>query len=148
MSWDQILMDEGEIRLESWQTKVKRPRTIEFNDGPKEQKPFNAALRAWLAAYRSNPILPGSWRRHLDHVKREAGFGTPTEKEPHLKPWVPDVMRHTAISFFFRLTGSFGAAAELFGNSEQKIRQHYKARVSSLDTRKFYDLRPTKGSRR
>jgi hypothetical protein len=58
-------------------------------------------------------------------------------------------MRHTAISHYFRKTGSSGQAAEQFGNSENIIRKHYQARVSTADTKAFYALRPAKkGARR
>ena len=62
--------------------------------------------------------------------------------QPHLRPWVPDVLRHTAISHYFRLTGSYGRTAEQFGNSEGIIKKHYQGRVSSEETKQFYALRP------
>jgi hypothetical protein len=56
-------------------------------------------------------------------------------------------MRHTAISHFFRDCGSYGRAAEQFGNSEAIIKKHYQGRVSSADTKKFYGIRPkTRGN--
>jgi hypothetical protein len=60
-----------------------------------------------------------------------------------LKPWVSDILRHTAISHYFRATGSYGRTAEQFGNSESIIKKHYQSRVSSKDTKRFYGLRPT-----
>jgi hypothetical protein len=57
-------------------------------------------------------------------------------------------MRHTAISHYFRKTGSYGLTAEQFGNSEAIIKRHYQGRVSSEDTRKFYALLPKKGVKR
>jgi hypothetical protein len=55
---------------------------------------------------------------------------------------VPDILRHTAISHYFRATGSYGRTAEQFGNSESIIKKHYQSRVSSKDTKRFYALRP------
>jgi hypothetical protein len=52
-------------------------------------------------------------------------------------------MRHTAISCYFRQTGSFGLTAEYFGNSEAIIKAHYKGRVTSEDAQAFYALAPT-----
>jgi hypothetical protein len=63
-----------------------------------------------------------------------------------LKPWPVDVMRHTAISHYFRQTGSYGQTAEQFGNSESIIKRHYQGRVSSEDTKAFYALAPKKGN--
>jgi hypothetical protein len=51
-------------------------------------------------------------------------------------------MRHTAISHFFRLTGSYGRTAEEFGNSESIIKAHYQGWVTSQDTKHFCSLKP------
>jgi hypothetical protein len=56
-------------------------------------------------------------------------------------------LRHTAISHYFRATGSYGRTAEQFGNSEGIIKKHYQGRVSSADTKKFYALRPVAAPR-
>ena len=130
LTWEAVNLDDGEIRLDAATTKTGRPRVIEFNDGPPEQRPFNAALAAWLRAARGGSFAPtvDTWLA----VRREAGITT----------WIPDAPRHTAISHYFRLTGSYGRAAALFGNSESIIKAHYAARVSSEDTRRFYALRP------
>jgi hypothetical protein len=61
--------------------------------------------------------------------------------------WVPDIFRHTAISHYFRKTGSYGQTAEQFGNSEAIIKRHYQGRVSSEDTKIFYAIAP-KGGRK
>jgi hypothetical protein len=51
-------------------------------------------------------------------------------------------MRHTAISHFFRKTGSYGLTAERHGNSEAIIRDHYQGKVTSEQTKAFYALIP------
>ena len=61
-----------------------------------------------------------------------------------LEKWTPDIMRHTAISHYFRRTGSYGFAAEQFDNSEAIIKSHYQGRVSSAETKGFYRLFPGK----
>jgi len=66
---------------------------------------------------------------------------------PHaagIAQWPSDVARHTAISHFFRMTGSYGLTAEQFGNSESIIKLHYQGRVTSEDTKRFYMLKPLK----
>ena len=149
LPWNQVNMVDKEIRLEAWQTKDKRPRTIAFNDGPKEQAPFNLILQTWLTAYQDKPFFPRNWRRDFDVIKRAAGFGgravsskAVSSKDGELKAWTKDIMRHTAISHYFRLTGSYGRAAEMFGNSESIIKSNYQGRVTSADTKRFYALLP------
>jgi len=51
-------------------------------------------------------------------------------------------MRHTAISHYFRKTGSYGFTAEQFGNSEAIIKNHYQGRVSSEESKAFYQIMP------
>ena len=134
LTWQAINLKDREIRLEGPQTKTGKPRVVSICD----------TLAAWLKAYKDEPIFPSNWRRRFDRVQAAAGYGTPTKKRPDLKPWPVDVMRHTAISHYFRKTGSYGQTAEQFGNSEAIIKNHYQGRVSSEDTAKFYAIRPAK----
>lgn len=141
LDWSAVNLADREIRLESHQTKTKRPRVIAIDN----------TLAAWLRAYKGKPIYPSNWRKDLDTIKAAAGFGNPSrltqkqrKKVGTLKPWPDDVLRHTAISHYFRSTGSYGRTAEQFGNSEAIIKRHYQGRVSSEDTKKFYSLKPAK----
>lgn len=138
LTWQSVNLKDREIRLEPHQVKTGRKsgrgRTIAICD----------TLHAWLKKYEGKSFYPSNWRKKFDRVKRAAGFGTPDEKKKHLKPWPADICRHTAISNYFRKTGSYGQTAEQFGNSECIIKSHYQGRVSSEDTKKFYQLRPTK----
>ncbi|HNQ89554.1 MAG TPA: site-specific integrase [Verrucomicrobiota bacterium] len=134
LTWDHINMQDGEIRLEGHMTKTGRSRVVEFNDGPVEQKPFNACAAAWLKACKGRPFTVGKLHKELREMRREAGF----------KQWHPDIARHTAVSCFVRLVGSYGATGMMFDNSEAVIKTHYQGRVSSEDARRFYSLRPTK----
>jgi integrase len=139
LTWEQVNFADKEIRLESIQTKTKTARVITIQP----------TLMKWLAAHKGKTFFPANWRREFDAVKAAAGFtgranhdGTDTGK-----PFPHDVMRHTAISHFFRDCGSYGLTAEQFGNSEAIIKKHYQGRVSSADTKKFYGIRPkTRGN--
>lgn len=142
LTWAQIFLADGQIRLDGIQTKTGRPRVIDFGDGPREQGPFNRALRTWLSACEGRPIFPPSALKDFAAIRRAAGFGR------GLKPWAPDVMRHTAVSAYVRLVGSYAEAANLFGNSEQIIRTHYFARMTTAAVAEFYALRPAKGGSR
>ncbi len=122
LTWGQVNFHDGEIRLEAAQTKTGRGRMVKICP----------TLAAWLRAYQGKPFYPAGWRKGFAAVKEAAG----------LKEWTPDVMRHTAISHFFRKCGSYGFTGEQFGNSEAVIKSHYQGRVSSEDTRAFFRLMP------
>jgi integrase len=138
LTWPAVNLKDSEIRLEGRQTKTGAPRVIMICD----------TLKAWLAKFEGKPFFPVNWRRDFDAVKQVIGYGRKTTKDPDLKPWPVDVLRHTAISHYFRQTGSYGQTAEQFGNSESVIKKHYAARVSSEDTKQFYALLPAKGGRK
>jgi integrase len=141
LQWSSVNLRDREIRLEANQTKTGRKtgrgRVIEICD----------TLAAWLSAYEGRPFFPANWRKEFDLIKEAAGFGTPTEDRPRLKPWTEDVARHTAISHYFRKTGSYGKTAEQFGNSEAIIKKHYQARVSTQDSEQFYAILPKGGAK-
>ncbi|OQC24651.1 MAG: site-specific tyrosine recombinase XerC [Verrucomicrobia bacterium ADurb.Bin063] len=137
LTWDGVNLADGEIRLEASQCKTRRPRTVKIGK----------TLSAWLTRYKGKPFFPVNWRNDFDDVKRAAGFGN-SEKDKRLTRWTGDVMRHTAISHYFRQCGSYGLTAEWAGNSEQIIKDHYQGKVSTEDTKKFYALLPKKGGRK
>ena len=131
--WDQVNLGDGEIRIKSTQTKTGKGRIVEIQP----------TLKAWLQVYKGiDEIYRPSFAAGLREVRSKIGYGTPTEEMPDLKPWVPDTLRHTAISHYFRLTGSYGRSAEQFGNSEAIIKRHYQSRVSSEETKQFYGILP------
>ena len=133
LTWDQVNLTDGEIRLKSTQTKTGKGRIVTICK----------TLKAWLSRYRkSGDIYRPTYDLELKGLRASIGYGPKTVEQPHLKPWVPDVLRHTAISHYFRATGSYGRTAEQFGNSEGIIKKHYQGRVTSEETKRFYALRP------
>ena len=131
--WDQVNLTDGEIRLKGTQTKTGKGRIVVIDK----------TLKAWLTKYRkAGEIYRPTYDLELRDLRAQIGYGPKTEAQPDLKPWVPDVLRHTAISHYFRQTGSYGRTAEQFGNSEGIIKKHYQGRVTSADTKQFYALRP------
>ena len=133
LTWDQVNLTDSEIRLKGTQTKTGKGRIVTICK----------TLKAWLSRYRkSGDIYRPTYDLELKGLRASIGYGPKTEEQPHLKPWVPDVLRHTAISHYFRATGSYGRTAEQFGNSEGIIKKHYQGRVSSEETKRFYALRP------
>lgn len=127
LKWEAVNLDDREIRLEGVHTKTGRARVVAICD----------TLHAWLVAYKDQPFFPSGWHKRFRAVKKAAGITT----------WPVDVMRHTAVSHFFRKTGSYGLTAEQFGNSEAIIKMHYAARTSTADTEKFFALRPAKSGK-
>ena len=138
LAWSQINLADRQISLTSDQTKTKRNRTVKIHP----------VLAAWLQKYRDKPIYGPNWRRDFDAVKAAAGFGgrgaSGDGEETKLTPWTVDIMRHTAISHYFRDCGSFGFTAEQFDNSEAIIKAHYKnqTNATSAHTKAFYQLTP------
>jgi integrase len=129
LHWEQVNLSDLEIRIEAHQSKVKRPRVVSICP----------TLAAWLKACKDIPFCQPNHTRRFIAVKALAfGKGQPLAK---------DILRHTGISHYFRKTGSYGQAAEQFGNSEQIIKLHYQGRVTTEDTAKFYALRPAKRSK-
>jgi integrase len=124
LSWEQINLKDGEITIHATQSKTGRGRTVKI--GP--------SLKAWLKKYHDKSIYPKNWQKKFATARKVAG----------LQKWTPDIMRHTAISHYFRQTGSYGYTAEQFDNSEAIIKSHYQGRVSSADTKAFYRLLPGK----
>jgi len=135
VTWDQVNLVDGEIRLKGTQTKTGKGRIVAMGK----------TLKEWLHRYRkSGEIYRSTYEIELRALRTRIGYGSKTEAQPGLKPWVPDVLRHTAVSHYFRASGSYGQTAEQFGNSEAIIKKHYQGRVSSADTKKFYAIRPRK----
>jgi integrase len=163
LTWEQVNLTDGEIRIDSKQTKTGKGRTVKICP----------TLAAWLKGCKGKPFFPANWRRDFAAIKAMAGFehtrwtvgarkyddtvkvirkGREVAKEKrdwkkeHVagKRFAPDVLRHTAISHYFRQSGSYGFTAEQFGNSEAIIKAHYQSRVSSADTEAFYKMRPTR----
>jgi integrase len=131
LTWDNVNLEDKEIRLDPIQTKTKKGRVMAICP----------TLLAWLKAYKETPFYPTNCRAKFEAVKTAAGFGNP-KVDPTRTKWTVDVLRHTAISHYFRLTGSYGQTAEQFGNSEAIIKAHYQGRVSTSDTKAFYSLKP------
>jgi len=123
VSWSQVNLRDGEIRLEGHQTKTNKPRVLPVND----------TLRAWLA--QAANFKPGFSRRRFREIVAAAG----------ITPWTQDVLRHTGISHLVRLRDSFAEVAQIAGNSETMIRRHYLGRTTSDETARFFALRPTDG---
>lgn len=134
LTWPQINLTDKQITLTSEQSKTKRNRVVNIQP----------TLATWLKRYKDKPITQKNWRRDFDAVKLAAGFSGRVVNEETI-PWTVDVMRHTAISHFFRDCGSYGLTSEQFDNSESIIKRHYQnqANATTKHTKAFYKLTPS-----
>ena len=120
---------DGVFRVESMQSKTKESRTIEADP----------VLLVWLKECDERPAVdPQNSKLLWAEFKAMA----------RLKRWIPDGLRHTAISHYFRRTGSYGLTAEWAGNSEEVIKQNYQARTTVADTARYWRLFPSREARK
>lgn len=98
----------------------------------------------WLKRYLKSdlPIKPANWRKDFDHIKKEAGYGSPTEEMPSLEPWPQDVLRATGISYRYELKKHEGEVAAWAGTSPNIIHKHYRGLVRPADVTIFWNFEP------
>lgn len=127
LRFDRRRVKDGLVRLEATETKTAKPRVIEADPL------FLAWLREWPRDTVPAPAgTRQSWARFLKLARVR---------------WIPDGLRHTAVSHFFRRCGSYGLTAEWAGNSEAVIKAHYQARTSAAETAAFWSLFPARADR-
>lgn len=120
---------DGQLTIPAHHTKTGRART--FAADP--------LLKAWLKVCSEGPVAdPQGDRRLWNQMRTKA----------RLDRWIHDGLRHTAISHFFRRSGSYGLTAEWAGNSEAVIKAHYQGRVSVAEATKFWQLFPNRPERK
>ena len=110
----------------------------------------------WLKPHADDktPFCGANWRKDFDAVKLAAGFGNPDHKPAGdetveamqqrlaLKPWTPDILRHTGISNHLAFFQHEGKTAAWAGNSPDIIQRHYKGLVKQPDAKEFWKLTP------
>ena len=119
---------DGQLRLEARHSKVGRARTSDVDP----------VLAAWLKLCPHGPVSDPQKSKLLWAQLRA---------KARLSRWIPDGLRHTAISHYFRRCGSYGTTAEWAGNSEAVIREHYQARTTVAETAAFWSLFPGRKQR-
>lgn len=119
---------DGFLRIEPKQSKTGSGRTIEADP----------VLLAWMTECPEGPVA--------DPQKSKLLWGG-LKAKARLTRWIPDGLRHTAVSHYFRRSGSYGLTAEWAGNSESVIREHYQARTSAADSARFWGLFPRRTER-
>lgn len=134
LTWADIDLEARTITVGAHIAKMRSRRVVEISDN----------LAEWLAphALKQTPIAGANWRRDFDAVKTSVGYGTPTEGQPDLQPWTPDILRHTAISHHYAMHQHEGKTAAWAGNSPDMIHKHYKGLVKASDAAAFWQLSP------
>jgi len=131
LTWDKINLKDGEIRVVKGKTDT--PRLVELPE---------CLISLLQQCDPSQPIYPTNFRRIWGEVRRAAGFKSglsgKAEADKHLKLWVKDIMRHTAISYRVRATGDIFTTATWAGNSPEIIKRHYLGLVTQAEQKKFF----------
>ena len=126
LNWEDILLDQKQIRVKKETTKVKEKRFV----------PIEANLACWLNRVENkiglvtNPVnLPTRLK------KFHKAFCTEGK-------WVPDIMRHTYASYWLGRTKDRPHLAENMGTSLKMIKKHYKEAVTDEDAVAYWRIFP------
>jgi integrase len=119
LSWADIDIDAGLLRIEAAASKVRQRRVVELP----------SACVAWL---RLGGDLPAANVRHrLNAIAKRCG----------LLPWPRDGLRHSAASYWHALHGEVVTARNL-GHSEAVLHRHYRALVTPAEAQTFFEIVP------
>ncbi|MDA7916032.1 tyrosine-type recombinase/integrase [Verrucomicrobia bacterium] len=135
LKWSSIDLETGLITVDDEVSKLRDRRNIEI---PKIKG--IPMLRAWLGPYAKQAarIVGQGWKWKFDAIKEEVGWNTEG------RPFVPDLIRHTSISYHLEWCKNEGETALWAGNSPNIIHKHYKGLVKPKDGEKFWALTPAK----
>lgn len=121
-------LKDGLLRMEGKQTKTGKPRTSDVDP----------VLSEWLKRCPDSPVSdPQKSKLLWSQLRAKA----------KLSRWIPDGLRHTAVSHYFRRCGSYGETSEWAGNSESIIKDHYQARTTAAETAAFWTMFPDRQQR-
>ena len=139
LTWEDVNLGQKTITIQGKGAKMRERRIVELS----------ANLVDWLSrfALARPPFVGKNWRRDFDAVKRKAGYGGRGKKAaqkqaPEMKPWTPDIMRHTAISMHLAQHQHEGRTASWAGNSPDIIQRHYRGLVNPSDATQFWAITP------
>lgn len=146
ITWEQINLEDGEIRVIKGKRNKKRTVVISAN------------LILWLKMCdQSRPIYPKGFKNKWAAVRRAAGFRGGTivthskkaevvrkkkAEESARKPWVKDYGRHTGISCHVRAGEDSGKTATWAGTSKEMIEEHYDGLVTGSQAKEFWSIVP------
>lgn len=132
LTWDSVDLKARTVTIQGGAAKMRKRRVVEISK--------NAAELLAPHALRQTPIHGLNWRRDFDAVKRRAGYGGRAGGSETVKPWGPDIMRHTGVSHHFAFHKHEGKTAEWAGNSPDMIHRHYKGLVTDSEAAAFWKI--------
>jgi integrase len=130
LTWKQVDLEAGVIRLTGEDTKTHSMRNVEIS----------ANLRAWLKAYPGTGMLAPNrtqYRFRQEKVAKAAG----------LDGWPVDVARHTFATMHYNAHQNAAATmAQLghFGNPTTFLRHYKGVQASPAEVKAFWELKPKK----
>jgi integrase len=133
LTWAKIDLAEGTVTIDGSMAKTRQRRVVKLST--------NAI--AWLEPFAVSrpPFTFTNFQRDFAKVKNGAKFNG-KEGTKGMRAWVPDYMRHTAISNHFAHNKHEGETASWAGNSPNVIHRHYKALVKEADAKEFWEITP------
>lgn len=161
INWDDFTWREKESTLVvSYQVgKVTSRRVVKLPENCVEWiRPFDR---------KTGPVINCSyaqWRGVFDYIRAMAGYKVYGQHFKHLDPdlakvsndttrekWVPDVLRHTAISYFLEIhDGNKDKTSSWAGNSPAVIDQHYRSLIKgdkdfspTQQAKAYWEIRPS-----
>lgn len=132
LTWESVDLKARTVTIQGGAAKMRKRRVVEISK--------NAAALLAPHALSQTPIRGSNWRRDFDAVKRRAGYGGRAGGSEAVKPWGPDVMRHTGVSHHFAFHKHEGKTAEWAGNSPDVIHRHYKGLVTDPEAAAFWKI--------
>jgi integrase len=127
LTWDDIqLGSSSTVTIRAAAAKLRARRLVDI--------PPNAVQ--WLQPFQlgRTPLVPATFARDWRAIREAAGFD--------VSLWVPDVLRHSGISYHLAMHEHEGRVAMQAGNSPDVVQQHYKGLVAKTDAISFWNLRP------
>ncbi|MFN7138999.1 MAG: tyrosine-type recombinase/integrase [Limisphaerales bacterium] len=142
LTWDDVNLEEKFIVVRA-KAKTRTRRVVQISDN----------LVEWLAPFKlkRRPIFWSRLPKHFQRMRIQAGF-RPAEKSnlpvssehKHLKPWVEDYMRHTAVSAHLAHHQSEDKTALWAGHAVEVLHSNYKGLTTVKDAAEYWEIRPQK----
>ncbi|MBP7829586.1 MAG: tyrosine-type recombinase/integrase [Kiritimatiellae bacterium] len=128
LTWEDINFETREIYVSPEAAKTSEDRFVPMQDN----------LVEWLQ------LIPDAARKGMLDWDRTA-FQAIRKNAGVLEKWKAnmDIMRHSAASHLYKLTGNAAQTAAAMGHGLVVFMKHYKRAVSEADGKAYFDVRPT-----